>query len=182
MRRFDAWIGAIVMGLAYISLAVVSLPLLFSVLRVSGAYLAEMALIIPAVVIMMGLFEVWVPKDAIQRFLGHNAGPKGIALAFLMGTAPTGPLYAAFPIGASLLKKGASTANVMVFLGAWAATKVPQVTLEAKFLGLDFAFTRFALTLVSLVAMGFIGNAILGTSLDQRGGDSREVAGPDRPD
>lgn len=175
MKRFGAWMGAIAMGLAYACLSVVSLPTLLSVFRVSAAYLAEMMLIIPAVVVMMGLFEVWVPKDAIQRFLGRNAGPKGIALAFLMGTAPTGPLYAAFPIASSLANKGASTANIIVFLGAWAATKVPQVTLEAKFLGLDFAVTRSGLTLVSLVLMGFIGNAILGVSLGRQGGHPNEV-------
>lgn len=41
-----------------------------AVYDVSLSYLQEMALIIPPVFILMGLFEVWVPKSFIQKYMG----------------------------------------------------------------------------------------------------------------
>lgn len=120
------------------------------------SYLLEMAAIVPAVVLLMGLFEVWVPKDLIQRHLGQGSGPRGTVLAILMGTAPTGPLYAAFPIAGSLLRMGARVSNVVVFLGTWGAAKVPQLLVEAQFLGPSFAALCLVLTVASLIAIGLV--------------------------
>jgi uncharacterized membrane protein YraQ (UPF0718 family) len=119
-------------------------------------YAKEMALIMPAVFLLMGFMEVWVDKKKIQKWLGDKSGLKGGMFAFLLGTLPTGPLYAAFPMAASLLKKEASILNVVLFLGAWAALKIPQLMVEIKFLGISFTLVRFVLTLISLVIIGSI--------------------------
>ncbi len=119
-------------------------------------YLKEMVLIMPPVFILMGLMEVWIPKDKIQKWLGSKSGIKGIALSFALGTLPTGPLYVAFPMAGSLLRKGARMSNMVIFLGAWAALKIPQLMVEIKFLGIAFASLRFILTLVALVLMGML--------------------------
>ena len=128
-----------------------------AVAAASWTYLQEVLLIMPGIVILMGLFEVWVPKSAIQRLMGQGSGIGGILLAIGLGTAPTGPLYIAFPIAASLSRKGASTFNLMIFLSTWAAIKVPQVMMEAKFLGLEFAMARLGLTLVAMLVMAYVG-------------------------
>ncbi|NLP18475.1 MAG: permease [Firmicutes bacterium] len=122
----------------------------------AGGYLVEMMKILPAVVLLMGLIDVWVPKALIQRYLGQEAGWRGVLLALAFGTAPTGPLYIAFPIASGLLQKGARLSNVVIFLGTWAAAKIPQVMVEAKFLGLSFALLRLVLTLGAILAMGYL--------------------------
>lgn len=126
------------------------------VYSVSLSYLQEMVFIIPPVFILMGLFEVWVPKEFIQKYLGKEAGIKGIALAFVFGTIPTGPIYIAFPIAAAMLRKGARLMNIVVFLGIWAAAKLPQLMVEIKFLGPAFTALRLVLTVGSVVAIGFL--------------------------
>lgn len=123
---------------------------------VAKNYAMEMILIIPAVLLLMGLIEVWVPKERIQQWLGKESGIRGIALAFALGTLPTGPLYAAFPMTASLLKKGARISNAVIFMGSWAALKIPQLLVEIEFLGLGFAALRFVLTLVAIVVSGYL--------------------------
>ena len=125
-------------------------------LSVMTDYAKEMALIMPAVFLLMGFMEVWIDKEKIQKWLGEKSGLKGGIFAFFLETLPTGPLYAAFPIAASLLKKEASVLNVVIFLGAWAALKIPQLMVEIKFLGLPFASLRFILTLVGLIIIGSI--------------------------
>ncbi len=121
-------------------------------------YAKEMAIIMPAVFLLMGFMEVWIDKDKIKKWLGSKSGLKGGLIAFVLGTLPTGPLYAAFPMAASLLKKEASVFNIVIFLGAWAALKIPQLMVEIKFLGLSFTALRFVLTLVGLIIIGSIMN------------------------
>lgn len=119
-------------------------------------YLKEIVLIMPPVFILMGLLEVWIPKDKIQKWLGSGSGIKGAALSFALGTLPTGPLYVAFPMAGSLMKKGARVSNMVIFMGSWGALKIPQLIVEMKFLGLPFTALRFILTLLALILMGML--------------------------
>jgi uncharacterized membrane protein YraQ (UPF0718 family) len=121
----------------------------------------EMALILPPVFILMGLMEVWIPKNQIQKWMGNKSGIKGMAIALALGTLPTGPLYIAFPMTSTLIRKGASYTNMVIFLGSWAALKIPQLMIEIKFLGLPFTITRFVLTLTALILIGLLIEIIL---------------------
>lgn len=117
-------------------------------------YLREMILIIPPMFVLMGLLEVWAPKGKIRELLGRGSGAKGILLSLVLGTLPTGPLYVAFPLAGSLLQKGARVSNIVIFLGAWAAIKIPQLVVEAQFLGASFAVLRFLLTVAAVIVIG----------------------------
>ncbi|MFW6139573.1 MAG: hypothetical protein ACOC7U_10445, partial [Spirochaetota bacterium] len=66
-----------------------------------------------------------------------------------------GPLYVAFPLAQSLLKKGASITNIVIFLSAWACIKIPQELVELQFLGIKFTALRLALTIIFVSLMGF---------------------------
>jgi len=124
--------------------------------------LSEMIFVMPAVLVIMGLFAVWVPKEMINRYLGHGAGLKGMVVALLLGTLPTGPLYAAFPLSKGLLDKGASPANVFIFLAAWACIKIPQELVELQFLGWRFTLARFGFTVVVVFVMAVVFQRLLG--------------------
>jgi len=135
------------------------------VFSASKDYLVEMLLVMPAVMILMGLFSVFVPDKLIVKYLGKSSGLKGMLIAILIGAFPTGPLYVAFPIAASLLRKGARVASVVAFLSAWACIKIPQELVELQFLGLRFMATRLTLTIVFVLAMGLLMEKILGREL-----------------
>ncbi len=124
-------------------------------------YLTEMAWVLPAVMILMGLFKVWISREMVVKYLGKASGWKGIIIAALLGSTPTGPLYVAFPLAAAMFDKGARVLNVVVFLSAWAAMKIPQEMLEIQFLGLDFMATRLMLTLASVSLMGLFMEKII---------------------
>jgi len=128
------------------------------ILLTSKTYFLEMLSILPPILILVGLFEVWVPKSVITRLLGVASGWKGVAVAILTGTAAMGPLYVAFPIGVSLLNKGASLFNVAIFLCVWAAIKIPMVLFEIKFLGAEFALLRLALTVPAILIIAALLN------------------------
>jgi len=122
-------------------------------LEVSWGFFIEMIAILPAVMILMGLFTVFVPKKEIVKHLGKTSGFKGIALALFFGALPTGPLYVAFPMAAALIKKGARISNIIIFLSAWACIKIPQEMVELQFLGSKFMVLRLILTIIFVVIM-----------------------------
>jgi len=124
------------------------------VIKVSLEFFVEMILILPAVMVLMGLFTVFVPKDLVVRYLGRESGLRGIFIAILMGALPTGPLYIAFPIASALLKKGARISNIVVFLTAWSCIKLPQELVELEFLGFRFMLARLVLTGIFAIFMG----------------------------
>lgn len=122
---------------------------------ISGKYALEMVLIFPAVLVLMGLADVWIPQNAIEKHLGNRSGVRGVLLSIFLGTLPTGPVYMAFPIASELIKKNASVTNIMIFLGVWASLKIPQIGMEIQFLGIKFAALRFFLTLATVLVTGF---------------------------
>ncbi|MDI6813503.1 MAG: permease [Desulfitobacteriaceae bacterium] len=130
--------------------------LALSSLKTSRDYLWEMLTFIPPIFILMGLLDVWVPRELVEKHVGPGSGWRGIALAIFVGTAAAGPLYAAFPLAATLWRKGAKVANVMIFLNTWAAIKIPMITVELKYFGPPFALLRLALTLPAVILIGFL--------------------------
>lgn len=119
------------------------------------AGLIQVFAILPAILILLGLFDAWIPKEAVQRGLGPASGARGVLFALLLGTGAAGPIYAAFPIALSLREKGARTANLVIFLGAWASVKLPMLMMESAFLGPRFALLRLVMTIPGIIALGF---------------------------
>lgn len=127
-----------------------------SVLDISKNYFLELIMILPAIMIIIGLFSVWVPKEIVVKYMGKTSGIKGILLSIALGMLPTGPLYIAFPMAAALLRKGAKISNIVIFISAWACIKLPQELVEVQFLGIEFTLLRLSLTIIFVIAMGII--------------------------
>ena len=123
--------------------------------RLTGDNLLQMASVLPPIFILLGLLDVWVPRETMVRYMGEGSGLRGAALAFLLGSAAAGPLYAAFPVAVMLLKKGAKIRNVLLFIGAWATTKIPLLLFEAASLGARYMLLRFALDAVGITLIAF---------------------------
>lgn len=122
----------------------------------STSLLKELIFILPAVMVLMGLFSVWVSKETVVKYMGQASGIKGLGLAMFIGMMPTGPLYVAFPMASMLLKKGARVANIIIFLSAWACIKLPQELVEMRFMGFNFMIIRLSFTIVMVIIMGLL--------------------------
>lgn len=116
----------------------------------------EMLTIIPPIFVLLGLLDVWVEKETMVRYMGTGSGFKGALIAFLVGSAAAGPLYAAFPVAIMMLKKRASMFNIFIFIGAWSTTKIPMLTFEAANMGMTFTLTRLALSIIGIVIIATI--------------------------
>lgn len=115
--------------------------------------LLEMLSVIPPIFLLLGLMDVWVPRETMMKYMGKDAGIKGGIFAFVLGSFSAGPLYASFPVAAVFLKKGVSLTNVFLFIGAWSTTKIPMMLFEITQLGSKFALIRFGLNLISIIVL-----------------------------
>jgi len=140
-----------------------------AVIKSSWQIFIEMIVILPAVMLLIGFFAVWVPKEMVVRLVGKTSGIKGIGLSLLLGSLPTGPLYVAFPMAAALIKKGARVSNMIIFLSAWACIKIPQEMVELQFLGVRFMALRLGLTIIFVIMMSIFIERVVGPKATQKG-------------
>lgn len=125
--------------------------------------LLEMLSVLPPIFVLLGLLDVWVDRATMIKYTGAGSGIKGVLIAFLLGSAAAGPLYAAFPVASVMLKKGSSIFNVLVFIGAWSTTKIPMLTFEAVNLGYRFMLLRLCLSIVGILMIARITEKRLNT-------------------
>jgi uncharacterized membrane protein YraQ (UPF0718 family) len=129
--------------------------------------LKEMLLVLPPIFILMGLLDVWVKRETMIVWMGDKSGLKGMLLAFLLGSAAAGPLYAAFPITYMMAKKGVSVTNILVFLGAWSTLKIPMLLFEFSNLGIKFTLIRMLFNIVAIATLSWLVNRLM-TEHDHR--------------
>ncbi len=127
LKRYRAFL--ISLG-AFLILMALNFELGLKALSISTYSLKEMLLIIPPIFVLLGLLDVWVPRETMIRFMGEGSGLKGIVLAFLLGSAAAGPLYGAFPVAAVFMKKGVKFSNVMIFMAPGPRQKYPCFSLK----------------------------------------------------
>lgn len=116
----------------------------------------EMITFLPFLLIMVGLFDVWVPKEMIEKHIGQDSGVKGILMVVILAMLQAGPLYAAFPVAYILHQKGASIKNIFIYLGAFSSLKIPMLGIEIGYLGLKFTLVRTLVALPLFIAVGYL--------------------------
>jgi uncharacterized membrane protein YraQ (UPF0718 family) len=128
----------------------------FKALNIAAYSFKEMLLVIPPIFILLGLLDVWIPKETMIKYMGDKSGIKGIILSILIGSAAAGPLYGAFPVAAVFMKKGVKFSNILIFIGAWSTTKIPMFIFEMTSLGTKFAVTRLLVDIPGIIIIAYV--------------------------
>lgn len=119
-------------------------------------FFSEMLMILPCMFIIIGLFDVWVPREKLEKHIGKGSGIKGIGIMLLLALIQPGSLYVAFPFAWLLWEKGSSLLNIFVYVGMFSAAKIPMLTFEIGFLGLKFSLLRLFLTIPVFIIIAII--------------------------
>jgi uncharacterized membrane protein YraQ (UPF0718 family) len=109
-----------------------------------------------------GFLQALVKKEFITRWLGREAGFKGILLACLGGGLIPGGPYAYYPIANALLNSGAGLGVLIAFVSAknlWSASRIP---LEIAILGPSITFRRYLITFLIPPIMGLLAERLFG--------------------
>ncbi len=120
--------------------------------------------VLPCAFILIGLFEVWVKKETVEKHLGEKSGAKGYLWGIILASTTVGGLYVAFPVAYSLYSKGAKLGVIFTYIGASAICRVPMTIFEASFLGIKFTAIRLLLAIPLVI----ISSMLLGDYLRKR--------------
>jgi uncharacterized membrane protein YraQ (UPF0718 family) len=112
--------------------------------------------------LIAGLVQVLVSREVVTRWLGAEAGWRGIALACLAGALMPGGPYVYYPIAASLMHAGAGLGVLVAFVTAKNLYSVSRLPLEVALLGPHLTVVRFVLTLAIPPILGVLAERLFG--------------------
>jgi uncharacterized membrane protein YraQ (UPF0718 family) len=128
----------------------------FDAFRTAGSSFKQMLTVLPPIMLLLSLMDVWVPREKMMRYMGKDSGFMGIFLSMLIGSLAAGPMYAAFPFTTVLLRKGVKFSNIIIFMGAWCVTKISTLMFEFTALGYRFTFIRLLVDIPGVIIMGYM--------------------------
>ena len=115
-------------------------------------------------VAIAGFIQLLITKQGVSRWLGKEAGMKGVWLGALAGALVPGGPYVYFPIAATLLVSGAEIGTVLAFVTAknlWTLSRLPM---EVALIGPEITAIRYVVTFVFPVLLGLLANVFLSRS------------------
>ena len=118
----------------------------------------DMIKILPPAFILIGLFDVWVSRETIEKNFGNISGFKKYIWSILLAATTVGGTFVAFPVAHSLYKKGAKYSSIFAYVTSASLVMVPMSIMEASILGVKFTLIRLGVSLplviISAVILG----------------------------
>ncbi len=106
--------------------------------------------------LLLGIFNEFVPKSIVFRYMGNARGAMDHILALLFGSLAAGPPATAYPLGEALIIKGAAISVVAVFLASWVKIGFISLGIELKSFGKEFVIWRNLVGMVSCLLIGLL--------------------------
>jgi len=154
-------LAAVVLLLGIAFLKEPGLPL--SGLQIAGRTLWRNLPILLLGFVLAGLVQVLVPQEVISRWLGAQAGIKGILVACVVGGVVPGAPYAVFPLVGTLYQSGAGLGAIVGFLAAWALWSVSRLPVEMALVDPRVALVRYGITFIVPPVAGVLANLLVAT-------------------
>jgi len=107
-----------------------------------------------------GLIQVLIPREVISRWLGAQAGIKGILVACVVGGLMPGSPYAVFALVGSLYHSGAGVGAIVGLITAWSLWSVTRLPLEMAVVDPKVALVRYGITFVVPPIAGVLGHLV----------------------
>lgn len=108
------------------------------------------------ILILVSIVLYLLPKETLVKWLGHDSGWLGMAVAAILGSISLIPGFIAFPLGGILLKSGVSYQVIAVFITTLMMVGILTLPLEAKYFGMRVALLRNALSFIGAVLIGIL--------------------------
>lgn len=111
--------------------------------------------------LMAGFVQVLLPDELVVKWIGKDAGFKGIMIACLAGAlTPGGPMLS-FPMVAALYRMGADISSLVAYLTAWELLGVQRILIwDLPLMGVKFMALRVAVSLFLPVLAGIIAQRV----------------------
>lgn len=107
--------------------------------------------VMPGVFLLIGLFNVWVKRETIEKQMGEKSGARGYLWALLLSGTAIGGLFAVLPVALTLFKKGAKLSVILTYLGTSCVCRVPMTLWEISMLGYQFTLIRYIVSIPLII-------------------------------
>ena len=131
-------------------------------LKFSWKSFRSMALLVVAIIWVIGFLLAFLSPQIISKTIGPEAGFKGVILAALFGSIVLIQAFIAFPLAGSFLRQGANVSAIAAFVTTLVMVGVVTAPLEAKFFGKKFTFWRNSISFVFALLIAYIMGKALG--------------------
>jgi uncharacterized membrane protein YraQ (UPF0718 family) len=125
------------------------------------SFFLTMVKFVPAVFLLIGLFEVWIDKEIIEKHLGENSSFLSYIWAIILASTTVGGLYVAFPVAAALYRKGARPRIIFSYIGTAAICRIPMTLFEASYVGISFTAIRWGISIPLVIISSILMEKIL---------------------
>ena len=123
----------------------------------SGQLLLAVAPQICGGLLVAGLVQVLIPKEAVARWLGKESGMRGLIIAEFAGALTPGGPFGSFALVYALGKVGADVGVLIAYLTAWSTLSLMRLMVwEIPFLGVKFALLRFTISVPAAIVAGLL--------------------------
>jgi uncharacterized membrane protein YraQ (UPF0718 family) len=120
------------------------------------SFTLSMLKILPGAFILIGLFQVWVSRERVEKHLGEESSFLGFLWVLMLAGTTVGGLYVAFPVAYTLYEKGARIQVVLAYIGFAAVSRIPMMIFETSFMGMKFTLVRLAVSIPLVVVSSVI--------------------------
>lgn len=117
--------------------------------------------ILIGVVLLMGLFKIYIPSNLISSIFTGNLFTDTFS-GSLIGSISAGNPITSYIIGGELLKQGVSLYAVTAFITAWVTVGIIQLPAEISTLGKRFALIRNLLSFLFSIIVAILTVLLLG--------------------
>ncbi|GAW92345.1 permease [Calderihabitans maritimus] len=105
-----------------------------------------------------GLIQALLSKEVVGRWMGKEAGWKGLLVGGIAGALIPGGPYVYYPLAATFLVSGADIGSVITFIVAknlWTLSRLPM---EIALVGIKITAVRYIVTFLFPILMGVLAN------------------------
>ena len=110
--------------------------------------------------VIAGMIQALLPREQVARWVGAEAGARGIWIGTLVGAVAPGGPYVSLPIAATLVRAGAGAGTLVAFLTAWSLWAVARLPMEVAIIGWRLTLIRFASTFFFPPIAGWIAQVL----------------------
>jgi len=159
MQKATIWMGVTALFLALLAFWQGGLGRVAEGLLQGGKMLIQVLPLMLFAFASAGLISSQISEKTVSRWLGKEAGLKGIFLGALAGALVPGGPYVFFPLAATLLVSGAEIGVVFAFIAAKSLWTLSRMPMEVALIGPKIAFIRYLITFPLPILIGIAANA-----------------------
>lgn len=130
-------------------------------LRTARQSLLKLLPLLIAVFGLVGLFQVFLTPDQVQKAMGATNGLISLLVGGLLGAVSIGPPLAAYPLAGSMLDAGAWPPAVAAFIVSWISVGVVTLPFEAATFSPRFALLRNSVNFCLALLIGLLIGVVL---------------------